>query len=113
MTVSFASAPTNYLDALAFLNGKSSRKLAHNTIMHQTHDGNIHIQYHATNIITYKASGIVQFTTGGWDTTTTTQRLNLIASRMGFRIFIRQGVALYTRNGDTELLAPFLTVPEV
>ena len=76
----------SYADALAFLDGKSSVKIGHNTTLENGNDGSVGIRYHDTVIVRYRADGSVTFDTGGWDTMTTLGRMNKVASHFGYRI---------------------------
>jgi len=55
---------------------KRYKNLKRNTLKIWYEDGDIAIRYHHTDIITYKPNGDTVYTTGGWHTTSTFNRLN-------------------------------------
>jgi hypothetical protein len=65
----------SYSEALAYLDGKDSRKIGHNTWVENL-DKCIAILYHRTYIVRYFPNGVVTLHDQGWQTVTTKQRLN-------------------------------------
>jgi hypothetical protein len=66
-----------YAAAETLLNGRSSRRIGHNTTLHTVADG-IAVRYHSTDIVTLSADGWLTMRTDGWDTVTTWQRINAL-----------------------------------
>src|SRR6266550_4620766 len=54
---------------------RESRKLANNTYARRR-SGQIAIELHATDILTFHSDGRIDVNTGGWDTVTTRSRMN-------------------------------------
>lgn len=52
-----------------------SGKLANNTYLRQTRDGDFEIVLHRTPIVTYYRDGSIMLDTGGWNTVTTRARM--------------------------------------
>lgn len=73
-------------DLRQHLNGRQSRRLAHNTYAELDDDGSVGVRFHATRILTFHPEGTFTVSTGGWRTVTTKQRLNALLPA-GFRIF--------------------------
>ena len=67
---------TNYNDLLDVLNGRSSVKIGNNTWAEMLSGGVIGIRLHNTIIVELSPDGPVKFTTGGWNTVTTRERIN-------------------------------------
>lgn len=65
-----------YQQALDKLNGRQSKKVAHNTYLQKRESGAIALKYHATDVVTYHPDGSIVLDTGGWKTSTTKLRLN-------------------------------------
>lgn len=78
--------PTTYDEAEAALLGKQVRTVLNNTRASRQRDGSIEIQYHGNTIATFHADGTREFTTCGWNTVSTRERLNamLIRDRIAF-----------------------------
>jgi hypothetical protein len=55
---------------------RESRKLANNTYARRRSSGQIAIQLHATDILTFTSTGEIEINTGGWNTVTTHSRMN-------------------------------------
>jgi hypothetical protein len=55
---------------------RESRKLANNTYAKRRYSGQIAIQLHATDILTFHSDGQIDVNTGGWNTVTTHSRMN-------------------------------------
>jgi hypothetical protein len=84
-----------------FLNGKDERKLGNNTIVHRLDDETVAIMYHRTNILKINSESVVTINTGGWETTTTKDRLNQFLSCRGFGIFQKKGTWYIRGNDET------------
>lgn len=67
---------TTHAKLAALLDGKSSIKIGHNTWAEDPGDGTINIRLHNTVIVVLRRDGSVKFTTGGWNTVTTRERIN-------------------------------------
>ncbi len=55
---------------------RESRKLTNNTYAKRRYSGQIAIQLHATDILTFHSDGQIDVNTGGWNTVTTHSRMN-------------------------------------
>src|SRR5438132_10493459 len=73
-------------DLRSFVGSRSRRRLANNTYAELDADGSIGVRLHATRIITFHPDGSFTVCTGGYETTTTKQRLNALLPA-GYRIF--------------------------
>lgn len=92
------------LDAMLQGRNRTSRKLANNTYALRSAVGPgrspvIVIRLHKTNIITFHSDGVVEVTTGGWQTVTTKDRLNNYLPG-GWRVYSDRGV-WYWHGADT------------
>lgn len=70
-----------YRAAESLLNGRSSRKVGHNTVLHHTAYGGagaLAVRYHSTDVYTMTSDGWAIIRTGGWYTTTTSARVNAL-----------------------------------
>ena len=74
-------------EANTFLGKRDSKKVGHNTYarriarLTEEDEGveyDIAIRYHSTDIVTYHPDGSITLNTGGWDTTTTTNRMQML-----------------------------------
>ena len=106
--LTFKANVHDFASAVAFLNGKESRKLAHNTWVERlpTVDGReqVGIRYHATYIVKYRLGQVI-LNTGGWNTSTTTMRLHHFAPA-GYRVNLSKGETILTHpNGYYEYLS--------
>ncbi len=66
---------------MRFLNGREEKKLGNNTWVLKTEDWRngldaVAVKYHDTNILLINSGGITTINNGGWDTSTTKDRLN-------------------------------------
>ncbi len=84
-----------------FLDGRESKKLGNNTIVHRLDGDTVAIKYHNTNILKINQENIVTLSTGGWETTTTKDRLNQFLSCRGFGIFQKKGTWYIRGNDET------------
>jgi len=84
----------NYETASEKLGKRTSRKLARNTYLSRHDDGTIRIRLHSTDIATMHPNGSVVLNTGGWATSTTKDRMGLVA-----RISQRGGLWYVYVNG--------------
>lgn len=75
--------PTNHYEALVMLKKRDSLIVANNTRLLRHPDGTITLRYHRTDIVTYLPDGNLQLRTGGWQTSTTKDRLNLALGARG------------------------------
>lgn len=67
-----------YTAAAALLGERSSRKIGHNTVLHRVDSDRIAVRYHATDVYTMTADGWAIIDTGGWRTSTTSQRVRAL-----------------------------------
>jgi hypothetical protein len=84
-----------------FLDGRESKKLGNNTIVHKIDEGTVAIKYHNTNILKINQENVVTISTGGWETTTTKDRLNQFLGCRGFGIFQKKGIWYIRGNDET------------
>ena len=84
--MSVAKMPTirNYDEALDMLNGRTYKKIGHNTELVNGNDGSIGIRYHNTVIVRYHANGTLTLNTGGYNTVTTFGRMGQITRHFGY-----------------------------
>ena len=89
-----------YETAQAFLNGKSSRKLGHNTWLEERREGSYidyAVRYYSTDIVTVTRQNIYILNTGGHRTVTTKQRINTLAPvrvyQTGFAWYLDDGMS--------------------
>lgn len=76
--------PTNWFGADTLLGKRDSRKIRHNTVLYRHANGDIAVRLHNTDVVTFhhpngERSGQVTFSTGGWHTATTKERINRYA----------------------------------
>lgn len=94
---SSAPTPRSYDEAaevLASGRDKDSRKIANNTWLERRGENAIAVRLHGTDVVTFHDDGSVQFSTGGWNTSTTRARLNAYAPA-GVRLYTRRGVLYF------------------
>ncbi len=84
------------------LNGKQSRKVAHNTYLQRRDPESIALKYHATDIVIYHSDGRVVLDTDGWKTSTTKLRYNESYSRLPIRIYSDKGVWYVVLNNNRD-----------
>ena len=73
------------------LGKRSEKKIGNNTVLRRLSNGDIAIRYHYTDIITINIMDNIKVNTGGWDTSTTIQRLNKL---------LPDNVHLYKKKGE-------------
>lgn len=83
--------PTNYSEAIEFLNGKSSRKVAkiRDTYVFMPFSGRIDVRYHGTSVVSFHGNGQTTLRSGGFYTVTTKRRLNQFSSA---HVYQRKGI---------------------
>ncbi len=81
--------PTTYGEAATFLGDRDRRKVGNNTYLERTHDEGIALVLHATPVVTFYATGLARFTTGGYRTVTTKERLNRVLRAHGFNVYAK------------------------
>lgn len=97
------SCSSLYYGVLSDLIGqKGSKQIGNNTIAHRLDDNTVAIKYHRTNILKINQDNTVTISTGGWETTTTKDRLNQFLSCRGFGIYQKKGVWYIKERGDDE-----------
>ena len=88
-----------YAAARTLLGSRDSRRIGHNTTLHTLSGSpDLAVRYHSTDILDMTADGWLRPRTGGWDTSTTWQRINAllpapwgIGSRNGTRYLYHGG----------------------
>lgn len=68
--------PTDYSEAEKALRGRQVRTVVNNTRVSRRDGETIEVQYHGNAIATFHADGTREFTTCGWNTVSTRERLN-------------------------------------
>jgi len=63
------------------------RKLTHNTYRETDSDGHPCVRFHSTIIITQLSLNSYRLNTGGWETSTTKQRLNALLHGTGINVW--------------------------
>lgn len=97
------SCSSLYYGSISDLIGdKDSKQIGHNTIVHRLDDNTVAVKYHRTNILKINQDNTVTISTGGWETSTTKDRLNQFLSCRGFGIFQKKGVWYIKERGDDE-----------
>jgi len=76
------------LDAMLKGRNAQSKKYANNTYLHRRGE-DIALQYHSTDVATFKPNGDIVLTSGGWHTSTTKERINFA---IGNRLHQAHGV---------------------
>lgn len=84
----FAATIKSHADALKFLNGRTSKRLAYETYVQSNEDGSVSVYHHRTAIITYTADGTIHGNNGGYHSSTTRNRLHALTPS-GYRVFQR------------------------
>lgn len=57
-------------------NNRTSRKIGNNTRAYIEYDGSVSIELHSTKVVVLYPNGLVKLQTGGWQTSTTKDRIN-------------------------------------
>lgn len=80
--------PTTYTEAKERLGNRESRKVANNTqlIAFGGERKPIVLRLHSTNVVTFWSDGTITLNTGGWQTVTTAQRLNVVTKAHGYHV---------------------------
>jgi len=91
----------DYESAVRYLRGKEARTIGHNTSIvtswgppHPCGKQAIGVLYHSTVVLWWHPDGTLELWTGGWETSTTKQRLNA---------FLPNPYRVYAKNGDWRL----------
>lgn len=104
MTVATLRTLDNYNTVAAFLGSRATKNVAGNTAAHRLDEETVAIRYHNTFIAKFYAAPVAssvgdeihpivaEYTTGGWESSTTMTRLNHVIP-MPHRVGIRQGDA--------------------
>lgn len=69
----------NYNEALSMVRGKTnrkSRKVGNNTYAEIEYDNSVSIRLHGTTVVRFYPNGLVKLNSGGWQTSTTKDRIN-------------------------------------
>lgn len=94
--------PRNYEQASALLGSRQSKLIGLNTRIQRHENGDIGVTLHSTEVARWDSNGMLEVSTGGWNTVTTRERLNRYLPR-GVNVFTKRGV-LYIGNGESEKL---------
>lgn len=81
-----------YQHALNLLNGRDSRKVAHNTYARKLENGDIAIKLYATDVLVFHTNGAVTVNSGGYRTGTTKDRINSFLPAGLPRLYQAKGV---------------------
>src|ERR1700722_12560336 len=65
--------------------------IANHTVRYQRPNGDTCIRLHRTDVVTRRSDGLIILTSGGWQTTTTKDRLNTYGP---------DGVAIFQKRGE-------------
>lgn len=68
-----------YNEALSMVHGKTnrkSRKVGNNTYAEIEYDNSVSIRLHGTAVVRFYPNGLVKLNSGGWQTSTTKDRIN-------------------------------------
>ena len=85
-------------DCVAFIGGRDSRRLGHNTFVDRLTEDIYGVRYHSTYVVRYFPNGRIGLDSGGWQTVTTAQRLNACSP---FRVsFSETHGGVISPNGD-------------
>lgn len=84
----FAATIQSLADALKFLDGRTSKRLAYETNVKSHEDGSASVYHHGTAIITYSLDGTIHGDNGGYHSSTTRNRLHALTPS-GYRVFQR------------------------
>jgi hypothetical protein len=85
-----------------FLGDKEVKKLGHNTTVERLGEFEVGIRYHRTFIIKIDVTDFITVNTGGWETSTTKERLNQF---LGCRnVYIQQKKGVWTIHGPNDSL---------
>lgn len=77
--------PTTYAEAEKALRGRQVRTIVNNTRASRRDKDTVEVQYHGNTIATFHADGRREFTTCGWGTVSTHERLNaMVPYGVGF-----------------------------
>lgn len=55
---------------------RGQRKVGNNTYAFIEHDGTVAIELHGTKVVRFFTNGLIQLNSGGWQTSTTKDRIN-------------------------------------
>lgn len=84
----FAATIQSLADALKFLDGRDSKRLAYETNVRSRVNGSASVYHHGTPIITYSPDGTIHGNNGGYHSSTTRNRLHALTPS-GYRVFQR------------------------
>lgn len=92
--------PRSWTEADAVLGADGLARIANNTALLRKSGGDIAVQLHTTDVVTFHADGhTVTFATGGWNTATTRARLNAYAP-VGTYFYARDRVLWFARRNN-------------
>lgn len=105
--------PTTYAEAREALNGRESRKVAHNTTLVDLGDDGIGLRLHATYVVMFRTDGSLVLNTGGWWTVTTKDRINRAIRPHGWSLLAKARTWHIARRDGTEVEFedPFTILP--
>jgi len=94
---------TTYKQLDDLLGHRWQRKIGNNTVASR-HGDRFDVTLHDTRIVTLHKNGSVEFTLGGWATTTTRERINHFLRPLGLNVFQKAGNQyLYGYNGNQSI----------
>lgn len=100
--VNLSCTNLSFRGLINFLDEKNERKLGHNTWVIRRDEDVVAVKYHGTDIIRINREGNIRLNTGGWDTTTTKDRLNQFLRCKGMSIFQKKGKWYISSEDDTQ-----------
>ncbi len=83
----FKADVSTYVKARAFLGGRGSRKVAHNTYVEGLGEAVVGLRLHRTVVVRLFAGGSVALDSGGYRTVTTKDRINAVLHPNGWNVF--------------------------
>lgn len=91
--------PASYDEAEEFLDGRDSRRIGSNTWIESYH-GAYALRLHDTRVVLYNDDGSLTLRSGGWQTSTTKDRLSQVLRRRDLTIFQERGQWYVAKAGD-------------
>lgn len=78
---------------------KTARQIARNTLDYTAPDGTRRVRLHDTDVVTFAPNGTITLDTGGWQTVTSKDRMNLVLPD-GWSVYAHRGWFVRTPAGD-------------
>ena len=79
--------------------------IANNTVQYTRPNGDVCFRLHRTDVVVKRLDGSLRLSTGGWETSTTRDRINSYAD--GVAVFQRKHVMYICKRGDFDNAIPF------